>query len=393
MEKEINELITVGEYQTQKEFFGVGAREELSRIIDELHPRNIFLVTGKGSFDHLDDAYNLTNLLGDTASTRFSDFEPNPKLTDVKLGIKIFKQSNADVIVAIGGGSVIDTAKAINTLAAQEGSTADFVKGDRIVEKKGKPFIAMPTTSGTGSESTHFAVIYIGKTKYSLTDTSILPDYAIVDPELTFGLPREIAASTGLDAFSQAIESYWSNRSTEESKAHASQALTLLMEHLVPSVNTAKRESRIAQSQAAHLAGKAINISFTTASHAVSYPITSYFGVPHGHAVALTIPSILVFNSQVNDQDVQDDRGEAYVKGTIDELVKLLGADTPQHAADKISTLMREIGVETRLSKLGIKSDDHLATIIEHGFNPARVKNNPRKLTRETLRSILQSIR
>lgn len=380
-------------YQTQKECFGVGARRELTNILEALSPSSVFLVAGKRSFDKLDKRHRLTKLLGDTKITRFSDFEPNPKLEDIEKGMVIFKRQNPDVVVALGGGGVIDTAKAINSLASQDDNPAEFVKGERKIKKKGKPFIAIPTTSGTGSESTHFAVIYIDGVKYSLADPSLLPDYAIIDPELTFDLPKEITATTGLDGLCQAIESYWSNKSTTESKQYAMQALKLLFFNLESAVNNPTAENRIAVSLGSHLSGKAINISFTTASHAISYPITSYFNVPHGKAVALTIAAMLEFNSEVTEEDVQDARGVNYVKKTVDELCQFLGAKTAQEAAGKIKQLLAKIGAPTKLSQVGIRTSEDIAYIVAHGFNPARVKNNPRQLSQPALLEMLHQLR
>jgi alcohol dehydrogenase class IV len=155
----------------------------------------------------------------------------------------------------------------------------------------GKPLIAIPTTSGTGTEATCFAVVYIDKTKYSLKHSSILPDYTIIDPTLTHAMPPLVTAATGMDALAQAIESYWGVKSTHESQAYAREAITLTLAYLKAACQN-EVEARDAMSRAANLAGKAINLTETTACHAVSYPITSYFNVPHGHAVALTLASM-----------------------------------------------------------------------------------------------------
>ena len=144
---------------------------------------------------------------------------------------------------------------------------------------------------------------------------------------------------------------------------------------------------------AANYAGKAINITKTTACHAISYPITSYFHVPHGHAVALTLPSMLMYNSEVTAEDLSDPRGLQFAKNIIDQLVSILGASNAQDAKEKILNLMKQIGLETRLSELGIESADDINLIVENGFTPNRVKNNPRLLTETQLRNILESIK
>ena len=144
--------------------------------------------------------------------------------------------------------------------------------------------------------------------------------------------------------------------------------------------------------QAANLAGKAINISKTTACHAVSYPITSHFGVPHGHAVTLTLGKMFVYNSHVSDQDCLDSRGVNYVCKVMEDLCKMLGVDSSDKAEKKIHDLMDRIGLKKSLGELGINNKG-LEIILNEGFNPERVKNNPRRLTRDKLRKMLQEIR
>jgi len=197
-----------------------------------------------------------------------------------------------------------------------------------------------------------------------------------------------------MDALSQAIESYWCIDSTEESKDYARKAIKLIMGNLIDAVDNPTRESREAMAEASFLAGKAINISRTTACHAIAYPITSYFGVPHGHAVALTLAQMLVYNSKVTEKDILDKRGINYVHETLKEIAGLIGADDIQDANKRITSLMEEIGLKTRLSEIGVKTDEDIEIIIKNGFNPQRVNNNPRLLTEETLRNeILDEIK
>ena len=222
---------------------------------------------------------------------------------------------------------------------------------------------------------------------------SIIPDYAIIDPRFIMNLPKSITASAGMDALSQAVESYWCNNSTDESKRYARAAIKLIIKNLQNAVNTPSKKAREAMARAAHLAGKAINISRTTACHAISYPITSYFNVPHGHAVALTIPSMLLYNSQVSKEELLDKRGLNYVKNVIKEIVNLIGVENVEEASKKIIALMGNIGLKTNLSELGIKTNRNIELIIKNGFNPDRINNNPRKLTEKALRKILRDIR
>ena len=377
----------------QQEYIGFNSINNLKNILSRHHPLNIFLVSGKNSYEKSGAKAILDVILTNYNVVHFHDFDVNPKLTDIKKGIKIFMKNKCDFVIAVGGGSAIDIAKSINLFAANIEEPIEYIKKGKNIENKGNTLIAIPTTAGSGSEATHFAVIYIDKIKYSLENYFILPDYAIVDPQFTMSLPKSLTASSGIDAFSQAIESCWSINSTKESKKHAKEAIKLTIKYLPKDVGNTSEESREAMAKAAHLAGKAINISKTTACHAISYPITSYFNVPHGHTVALTIPSMLAYNSNVNEEDLLDKRGVNYVKKTINEIAKMLGCANVKDAIIKIQNLMKQIGLATRLSELGIKTNEDIEIIIKNGFNPGRVKNNPRLLTEQALRRILDEIR
>ena len=377
----------------QTEFIGKGAIAKLKEILSKHKPTNIFLVTGTASYEKCGAKDAIQPILSGYKVTHFYDFEVSPKLKDIEKGINIFKESNCDFVIAVGGGSVMDVAKAVRIFAANEGEPIDYVNNKKTIQNKGAPLAAIPTTSGSGAEATHFAVVYIDKTKYSPAHQFMLPDYAIVDYQFTMTLPKNQTACTGMDALCQGIESYWCVNSTDESKKYAKEAIKLAMQNLGEAVNNPSERSREAMAKAAHLAGKAVNISKTTASHAISYPITSYFNVPHGHAVALTIPQMLAYNSQVTQEDVIDKRGPDYVKNIINEIASLVGAKNAEEAGKKITNLMKDIGLGTKLSEVGIKTDEDIEIIIKNGFNPDRVKNNPRALTEKALREILERIR
>ena len=377
----------------QTEFIGEGSISNLGEILSDKKPKNIFLVTGKTSYEKSGAKKTLGPILKDYNSSHFFDFDVNPKIEDVKKGINMFKENNCDFVIAVGGGSVMDTAKLIRIFAANQGEPADYIKKQETIENEGKPLVVIPTTSGSGAEATHFAAVYIGKTKNSLAHQFVLPDYVVLAPQFTMSLPKYHTAYTGMDALGQAIESYWGINSTEESKKYASEAIELVMGNLKEAVNNPSEESRERMAKAAFLAGKAINISMTTTCHAISYPLTSYFGVPHGHGVAITLAKMLVYNSRVTETDVLDKRGVGYVKKSIKEIIDILGTDNAEEASKKITNLIKEIWLSTRLNELGIKTDKDIEIIIKNGFNPDKVKNNPRKFTEEALRRMLDEIR
>ncbi|MCK4752347.1 MAG: phosphonoacetaldehyde reductase [Planctomycetes bacterium] len=376
----------------QKEYIGFESLKQLALALSELSAKRIFLVTGENSYSISGAEKYLTELLSDYEIKRFYDFSSNPKIEEANKGIELFRRAEFDTVVAVGGGSVIDMAKLINFFAVNGLNIRKYLKAppDRIYHPK--PLIAIPTTSGSGSEATSFAVLYVNKEKLSVDNEFILPDIAIVDPNLTMSLPKYITAATGIDALSQAVESYWSINSTNESKELAKNAIELIMENIVTATNNPSPPSRLAMARAANLAGKAINITRTTAPHAISYPLTSYFGIPHGHAASLTLSSILKYNAGVNDDDVLDVRGSEYVREVLNELAFLLGAKDIIGAREQLDGLMEKIGLETKLSMLGVRTERDIETIIKNGFNPTRIKNTPRRLTHKALRKILLDI-
>ncbi len=378
---------------TQTEFFGVGTINEVKGILEKHNPQHIFLVRGNKSYEACGAKAALDPLFENYKITEFHGFEVNPKIEDIKQGIELFKQANCDLVVAVGGGSVMDVAKAINLLSAQPGTPEDYVVDKKPLEQKGKPFVAIATTSGSGSEATQFAVIYVGKTKMGLDNEWVLPDYSIIDPQLTMSLSVRQTACAGADALCQGIESFWCVNSTDESKKYATEAIQLAMNSLGPSVNAPTLEAKSDLAKASNLAGKAINISRTTACHAIAYPMSSYFGVVHGHAVGLTVPSMLVYIAGVGEDDCLDERGVAYVKEMVADLVALLGCTTPELAAEKLTKLFQDIGLQMRLNEVGIATPEDRQVVVDNGFNPARVKNNPRKLTKEALAGMLDGLK
>ena len=377
----------------QQEYIGFGSMGELSGILEAHKHESIFLVTGKVSYETSGAKKAIEGQLGGYRVKRFYDFSVNPRLEDIERGIDVFREGEFDLVIAIGGGTVMDVAKSVNILAANPERTLDYIQNRHEIKNQGLPLVAVPTTSGSGSEATKFAVIYVDGTKYSLEHNLMLPTYTLVDSQFTLSLPQPITAVTGMDALCQAIESYWSINANDESRKYASEAIKLVYGNLEAAVNHPSGDSREAMALGSHLAGKAINISKTTAPHAISYTMTSKFGIPHGHAVALTLWPIMVYNYEVTEDDVNDKRkGVEVVKRTIEEIAMLLGADTVQDTSIKIRTLMQKIGLKIDLHELGITDDSHLDLIV-NGVNYQRLDNNPRIMTAEDLRKILNDIR
>ncbi len=375
----------------QEIYFEKGAINTLAEVIRRLDSKRVFLVTGNFSYSSSGAEAVLKKLLLPYQVHRFVKLEQIPITREIERGLVHFRQGKFDTIIAVGGGSVIDTAKLIRIFAVQEVPPLDIISRQRYIQHQGVPLIALPTTAGSGSEATHFAVVYKDRIKHSVAHDYVLPDIAIIDPDLTASMPSRLTAVTGMDAFSQAVESYWSVNSTECSKAFAAEAIRLVLDNLEKTVREPSEESRYAMCKASHLAGRALNISKSTAPHALSYTMTSHFGIPHGHAVGLTLGEFFVFNSLVSNEDVIDSRGLDYVLRTIEELNMLLRVTNANDARALISKLMQRLGLETRLNELGISSEAERNLIIDN-VNIERMINNLRRVTRSFIETLITSI-
>lgn len=372
---------------TPREIIGPGSLASLAEVVDNLDINRVFLVVDAGAYDASGASDSADPILADLNAVRFSQFEPNPTIEAVERAQALFRANPCDGVVAIGGGTAIDIAKIVSLTTRCEGARS-LLLDNNDSSLHGIPLVAIPTTAGTGSEATHFAVLYANGKKHSIADERILPDVAIVDADLTHALPPTITAHTGLDALCQAAESMWSVQSTKISRVYAERALTLAVNHLETAVTGPKTEAREAMSGAAHLAGKAINISFTTGPHAVSYAITSDFGVPHGLAVALTLSAWIRFNAGVTDADCVDPHGVEHVKGVLESMARHLGGSSPTDAARIFQDLLEAISPESRLSHVGVTRDD-LDGLVD-AVNVQRLTNNPRRTTQETLKMLLE---
>ena len=369
------------------EVIGPGRLSDLKDIFEGLSIRSCFLVADPTAYTSSGASERLQPLLDslDTV-TVFSDFAPNPDDTSVEKARRLATESSYDAIVAVGGGTAIDIAKlvscSLNTPLTQ-------VVADPALIRRDIALIAIPTTAGTGSEATHFAVLYVDGVKHSIAHDRLLPDVCVVDSDLLKSVPASVAAHTGLDALCQSIESLWSIHSTDVSREFASDGLRLSIANLEKVVNHHDPTSRDEMARAAHLSGKAINISKTTASHAISYAMTSEFGIPHGLAVALTMGPMLRWNAAVTHADCLDPRGVEHVYRIVDRIIGLLDVDTPQDAALLFDKTISSIGCSPRLQAFGV-SRDQLA-LLAGKTNVDRLSNNPRKLTEGDILDLLET--
>lgn len=307
---------------------------------------------------------------------KFADFTPNPLYEQVCKGIELFKITHCDTILAVGGGSAIDVAKCIKlAVLAREGNSAIIPPEVNIrVECDGEklPLIAIPTTAGTGSESTHNAVMYYEGAKQTVTNDGILPDYAILEPSVLKTLPLYQKKCTMMDALCQGIESWWSVNSTEESYEYSRIAIELIMANWRKYIFDNDDEAAAKIMLGANYGGRAINITATTAAHAMSYKITSLYGLPHGHAVAVCLPEVWQYMLNYPENCV-DSRGYDYLLGVFTKISQSMGCQNVAEAILLFRQMMKEMELCNPVSE-SYTSDVNLLT---SSVNPVRLKNNP----------------
>lgn len=376
---------------SQKSYLGRGALSRLGELLDETACRSIFLVKDPGAFNESGAARLVKQAAADRKLVSFDAFSSNPKWPDIMDAVEAFRQGPCDLILAVGGGSCIDIAKLVSLFALQHSAPEDLLLGSADPVEPVPPVVAIPTTAGSGSEATHFAVAYRDGAKYSVTHEKLLPRYSVVDPALTDSLPPLWTACSGLDAFCQAVESLWAVGSNEESAGYSRRAITLAARHLANAALNPTREDRDGMSEAAHLAGKAINISRTTACHALSYTLTSKLQVPHGQAVAVTLGAVMAYNYGAGPEDCLDPRGPGHVRARIREILELLGADDIEAGRRKIDSLIKSAGLSPSIFTLGVKTPEDIEVLAE-GVNAERLGNNPRRFSRKNILAMLQEL-
>ena len=329
----------------------------------DLNKFNIFYVTGRKSFE-LSGAKNyvINNISNGEILNQFNDFSANPKFDDVKKGVKLFKEGNYNCLVAIGGGSVIDMGKLIAFYT--ENGIDDFYTTVSESFNVSCPVVAIPTTAGSGSEETHFAVIYNKGVKYSVAHPSLKPISKILIPDFAFNCPKEQKLISALDAFCQSIESYWSKGATEVSQNYSLKALTLLKKNLENGLIKNDFDAFKKIVQGSNYAGKAINISKTTACHALSYYFTSKFNIPHGQSVALIMPYVFDYHYKNMPNS-----------NVMNTLTKLLDFETNDFIFE-FKNYFNKLGLVHDFPNLGIDLQLHLNDLVKN-VNQERLKNNP----------------
>ena len=301
------------------------------------------------------------------SSPLFTSFHPNPDLDDTEAGVSLFRKENCDGLISIGGGSSIDTAKAIKA-RLNAGSTEDVIQ-NRLNIRTDCPHIAVPGTAGTGSEATQIAVTYVNGKKVSLNHPALRPEGVVLDASLLDTLPLYHKKSCALDALAQGIESYWSRGSNEDSKVYAYLAFVGVLDNLKAYL---KGDPHAADEMldASYQSGKAIQITRTTAAHAMSYMLTKKLGLAHGHACMLTLP--VLWEMMQEHEEMQDTLNDLSAKMRLGKM-------------QMVPRLLKGILYDLEMSIPAVP-DEKLMEELVSSVNTERLNNHPVALSGEEIR-------
>jgi len=344
--------------------------ESLNELLFKKNSKSILVITGNRSFKNsLAEKYFIKRSLKSKINI-YRKTELNPTYNEVLKLLKQIKSVKYDIIVCYGGGSVIDFSKLISlykdNLASFE---RNFLDTQNITSTI--PLIAVPTTAGSGSESTKFAVLYKENIKYSIVNNHIIPRYAILDARSTFSLSSHQTASSGIDALCQAIESLWAKKKTEESERYALKALSLIY----PKINNCyngENQFRSEVLEGSNYSGKAINISRTTGPHALSYYLTCFHKISHGEAVAINFEPFIKMNFQSINDNVKTNLFQIFKVKSKNEFIK------------SISNLKSSLNLKSDISQVkNLNIEKYLSLI-----NVERLENNPVNLNKADIRKI-----
>ncbi len=372
-------------------YFGPGARKELPGVVARLGYKKALVVTDKGLMK-FGVAKMVLDVLDEAAIPYeiYDEVKPNPTVTNVKMGVEACKKAEADFIIAIGGGSSMDTAKGIGIICNNpEFSDVISLEGVADTKKKTVPIIALPTTAGTAAETTiNYVIIDEEKQKKMVcVDPNDIPAVAIIDAELMYSLPKSLTAATGMDAMTHAIEGLITKGAWELSDMFEIKAIEMIHKYLPIAVNEPTNPvGRDGMAVAQYVAGMAFSNVGLGVDHGMAHPLSALHDVPHGVACAMLLPTVMKFNAP------------AALPKYVD-IAKALGVYkdgmTQQEAADaacaEIDNLSRLVGIPTHLSELGITEKD-IDALADQAIVDVCTPGNPREVTRDDIVALYKKI-
>lgn len=372
-------------------YFGPGARKELPGVVARLGYKKALVVTDKGLMK-FGVAKMVLDVLDEAAIPYeiYDEVKPNPTVTNVKMGVEACKKAEADFIIAIGGGSSMDTAKGIGIICNNpEFSDVISLEGVADTKKKTVPIIALPTTAGTAAETTiNYVIIDEEKQKKMVcVDPNDIPAVAIIDAELMYSLPKSLTAATGMDAMTHAIEGLITKGAWELSDMFEIKAIEMIHKYLPIAVNEPTNPvGRDGMAVAQYVAGMAFSNVGLGVDHGMAHPLSALHDIPHGVACAMLLPTVMKFNAP------------AALPKYVD-IAKALGVYkdgmTQQEAADaactEIDNLSRLVGIPTHLSELGITEKD-IDALTDQAIVDVCTPGNPREVTRDDIVALYKQI-
>lgn len=356
----------------------------LRNYVQRGNSKRVFIFSGQRSFYWFEKNRFVEDLRGIASVTQFADVRPNPDLESLRVSLKAVEKFNPDVIIGIGGGSVLDLAKLSRALRDNPSAEPDTLTSNTAeLNGRATQLVLVPTTAGSGAEATHFAVLYEQGIKHSIGGDSLLADHIVLDSALVSGAKPQQLAASGLDALCQCIESLWAVSATTDSRQIAYEGLVAVSSSLVGVV---KGDHHLAERLlwGSHLSGRAINISKTTAPHALSYYLTARFGVPHGIAVASTIGNFInhfIFTIEGKSSTSQDERD------TVSSIRKIFKISNEFTAIDYFNDLFLQLGLKSPRSFW--PEDPILVEGWLQSANRDRLQNHPLVLDSANLPGIL----
>lgn len=369
--------------------YGRDAILSMPELLDRMCAARVLLVHGSQSFEVSGASRMLERLTPRIQVWHWDGFAANPEFRDLKRGLSLVRSIGPDTVVGVGGGSAMDMAKLLCALEDEPAPGLEArIRSGALVEARRMRLVLAPTTAGSGSQTTHFAVVYIGDDKYSVAGPALLPDVSIIDPSLSESASRYQRAASGMDAICQGIESLWAVSGSPESRSFALRGLRMVLPAAEDFVRDPHAGSAVAMAVGSHLVGRAIDVSKTTAAHALSYGITRWHGASHGHAVALTLGAFLDVHARAQASSLIPPVSLSAHRQALDDIAMSLGASTPADAGWRFIELGQRLGLPMKLSEIGVKSTSEVRRLAA-AVNGQRLQNNPVSFSVDELAGIL----
>lgn len=370
-------------------YHGAGSRNEIVTEVNRRGFKKAFFVTDKDLIKFgVANEIEKVLLAGKIPYEIFSELKANPTVKNVQDGVDAYNQSGADFILALGGGSAIDTAKGIGIVVANP-EFYDIVSLEGVADTKNKsvPVIAIPTTAGTAAEVTINYVITDEKSKKKMVcvDPNDIPAVAIIDPELMYSMPKGLTAATGMDALTHAIESFITPGAWDMSDMFEYKAMELVHTHLKNAVENPKdQQAREGMALAQYIAGMGFSNVGLGIVHSMAHPLGAFYDTPHGVANALLLPYVMEYNSQSDAAPKYKEIAKAFNVSGVENMSQEEGVKA---AIDAVKALSLSIGIPQKLNEIGVKRED-IPTLALAAFNDVCTGGNPRPASVEDIEKL-----